>query len=355
VAGEPVDVPDRPLRFAVVGCGDIGLSNAGAIARSRNADLVLVHDTVPALAEAGAAVHGGTVVPTLHDAFDPQRVDAVLLSVPHDLHASLIREAAAAGLHIIVEKPLAVDLTSAMAAVKAAEQADVALSVCFPYRYESAAASALGFVEAGAIGAFRGATVTFHADKPASYWHGGFSSRAPSGWRGSAERSGGGVLIMNLTHYVDLLRHMTGCEMLDVSAVARCAAGQEVEDEIAVSVRFAGGGVGTFFGSASTPGAPNSRFEVWGEHGTLQLEPEPRIYSERAVPGLLTGRWNALPTNHVDERTVFVERFAAAVLEQREPDVTALDGLAVQAFVDAVYRSVISGRPEVISTASANT
>jgi predicted dehydrogenase len=195
--------------------------------------------------------------------------------------------------------------------------------------------------------------VTFHADKPPSYWQGGFSNRAPSGWRASAARSGGGVLIMNLTHYVDLLRYVTGCEVLEVSAVARVAFGQEVEDEIAVSVRFEGGAVGTFLGSASTRGAPSSRVEVWGEHGTLELEPDPRIYSERAMSGLLTGRWNALPTDDVDVRTTFVERFASAVLEQCEPDVTALDGLAVQAFVEAVYQSVISGRPEPVAFARA--
>lgn len=346
---EPVAVAERPLRFAVIGCGDIGFSNARAIARSRNADLVLVHDAVPALAEAVAARHGGTVAPTLHEAFDKQRVDAVLLSVPHDLHAPMISEAAAAGLHIIVEKPLAVNLTSARAAVETAKAADVTLSVCFPYRYESAPAAALMLVNAGVLGSFRGAAVVFHADKPQSYWQGGFSNRANSDWRASADRSGGGVMIMNLTHYVDLLRHVSGCEVLEVSAVARVLPGQEVEDQIAVSVRFEGGAVGTFLGSASTRGVPSSRLELWGEHGTLQLAPEPRIYTERAVPGLHTGHWNTLPMDDVDVRTVFVERFAAAVLEQREPDVTAMDGLAVQAFVDAVYRSVISGRPEPVT------
>lgn len=347
-ASQPVLVTERSLRFAVVGCGDIGLSNARAVARSGNADLVLVHDTVPALAEAAAALHGGTLAPTLQEAFDRQRVDAVLLSVPHDLHAPLISQAAAAGLHVVVEKPLAVDLASARAAVEAAERARVTLSVCFPYRYEAAPAAALSLVNAGALGDFRGATVVFHADKPPSYWQGGFSNRATSGWRASAERSGGGVMIMNLTHHIDLLRHLTGCEVLEVSAFARILPGQQVEDEIAVSVRFEGGAVGTLLGSASTRGVPSSRVELWGDHGTLQLEPEPRIYSERAVPGLLTGRWNTLPQDDVDVRTVLVERFAAAVLEQREPDVTALDGLAVQAVVQAVYQSVISERPEPI-------
>jgi 2-desacetyl-2-hydroxyethyl bacteriochlorophyllide A dehydrogenase len=346
---EPLAMQKRPLRFAAIGCGDIGLSNARAIACSRNAELALVYDSVSALAEAAAARHGGAIASSLSEAFDKERIDAVFLSVPHDLHAPMINEAAAAGVHIVVEKPLAVDLDSAVSSVRAAGSAGVTLSVCFPYRYESAPAAALKLVEAGALGTFRGATIVFHADKPQSYWQGGFSSRANSPWRTSAERSGGGVMIMNLTHFVDLLRHISGCEAIEVSAFARVPPDAEVEDEIAASVRFENGAVATILGSASTRGAPGTRVDIWGENGTLQLEPEARIYTERAVPGLLTSRWNTLPTDNRDVRTLFVERFCAAVLDQQEPDITARDGLAVQAFVEAVYRSVRSGRPEPIT------
>ena len=342
-------VTTQPLRFAVVGCGDIGLSNARAVARSRNAELILVHDSVPALAQAVAEKQGGTVVPTLEQALDKTRVDAVFLSVPHDLHAAMITDAASAGLHVVVEKPLAVDLQSAEAAVEAATAQGVILSVCFPYRYEAAPAMAIELVRAGALGELRGAAINFHADKPQSYWHGGFSGRAHSDWRMSADRSGGGVMIMNMTHFVDLLRHVTGREIVKVHAVADSLPGQQVEDRIAVTVRFEGGAIGTLVGSASTRGVPETRLEIWGEHGTVDLGRNPRIYTESSVPGLRTGRWNALPVDELDERTVFVERFAAAVLEQRAPDVTATDGLAVQAFVDAVYRSVASGRPEAVS------
>lgn len=343
----------RPLRFAVVGCGDIGNRNARAVARASNAELVLVQDAVPSLAEAAAHAHGGTVVSDLAQALDPRRVDAVLLSVPHDLHAPLVEQAAQAGLHVVVEKPLAVDLASARASVAAAARAGVVLSVCFPYRYEAAPAAARALAEAGALGAFRGAAVLFHADKPPSYWRGGFSGRATSDWRTSRARSGGGVMIMNLTHHIDLLRHVTGCEAVEVMAQARREPAQEVEDAIAVTVRFEGGAIGTLSGSASTRGAPPSRVELWGDLGTLQLEPEPRVYSDVALPGLVTGRWNTLPTDPVDERTVYLERFVQAVLEQRPPDVTGEDGLAVQALVEAVYRSADSGRPELVEPAGA--
>jgi predicted dehydrogenase len=325
------------------------------VSRATNAELVTVHDSIPQLAEAVSRRHGGTVVPTLEQALDKKLVDAVFLSVPHDLHAGMIADAAAMGLHILVEKPLAVDMSSAAEAVQAAKAAAVTLSVCFPYRYEAAPAAAIELVRGGALGSLRGASVAFHADKPQSYWHGGFSGRASSDWRMSAERSGGGVMMMNMTHFVDLLRHMSGCEIAEVHAVAKVPAGQEVEDQIAVTVRFEGGAVGTLVGSASSRGIPGSRIEIWGEQGTVELGPKPRIYTERALPGLVAGRWNELPEEeNEDVRTTFVERFAAAVLEEREPDVTAMDGLAVQAFVDAVYRSVASGQPEAVARVSAS-
>ena len=345
----------RRLRFAVVGCGDIGAENARAVAGAANAELALLHDAEPALAEAAAVRAGGTVVDTLDAALDADRVDAVFLSVPHDVHAPLAVRAAEAGLHVVVEKPLAVDLDSALEAVEAAERARVELSVCFPYRYQPGVAAARALVDAGSIGPFRGAALVFHADKPASYWVGGFSGRATSPWRSTLARAGGGVLIMNLTHYVDLVRHVTGAVAEWVTAVARTDAGAEVEDAVALTVTYAGGGTGSFAGSAGTRGAPGSRFEVWGETGTIQLEPEARVYTERAVSDVVTGRWNALPgvAPELESRTLFVERFAAAVLAAERPDVTAADGLAVQAFVEAAYRSVREGRPVRVEPAVA--
>ena len=157
---------------------------------------------------------------------------------------------------------------------------------------------------------------------------------------------------MNLTHYVDLVRHVTGAEAEWVSAVARTDDGAEVEDAVALTVAYDGGGTGSLAASAGTRGAPGSRFEVWGDTGTIQLEPEARVYTERAVPGVVTGRWNALPGEapEADSRTAFVERFAAAVLAGERPDVTAADGLAVQAFVEAAYRSVQEGGPVRVET-----
>jgi UDP-N-acetyl-2-amino-2-deoxyglucuronate dehydrogenase len=351
-----VPVGDHPragedrMRFTLIGCGDVGLHNAAAIAGARNAELVTSFDPVEALAEVTAERFGGTVAATIEEALDPQHVDAVFLCVPHDLHAPLIEQAAAAGLQVVVEKPLANDLDAARRAVDAANRAGVALSVCFPYRYEAAIQAARDLVRRGALGELRGITVGFHADRPESYWVGGLSGRSQSGWRSSLARSGGGVLIMNLTHYLDFVRYLTGVEAERVVAAKSAAPGAEVEDRIAIAVEFRGGALGSISGSVITRGDPHNRFELWGELGTLQLEPERVIYTERALDGVPTGRWCALPPEpDVDPRMLFVEQFAAARIAGRPVDVPAADGLAVQAFIDAAYRSAEHGVAVVVS------
>ena len=352
-------VPARPvratsatkvLRFAAVGVGDIGYRNARAIAAAAGAELVVSFDTVPSLADDVARRFGGRAAGSIDEVFDSEAIDAVFLSVPHDLHAPMVERAAEAGLHVIVEKPLASDIAGAKRAIAAASGAGVALSVCFPFRYEPKIVAARALAEAGALGELRGATIVFHADKPPAYWSGGYSGRASSDWRARRDRAGGGVFIMSVTHFIDFLRHVAGAETEIVSSIGRNDEGIEVEDSISIAVGFAGGGVGTMFGSASTPGAPSTTFEMWGDLGTIRLEPDATVFTERAVAGVTPGRWCALPADDgSDPRTIFVERFVDAVIAGEEPEVSAADGLAVQAVVEAAYRSMESGRSVTIA------
>jgi 2-desacetyl-2-hydroxyethyl bacteriochlorophyllide A dehydrogenase len=341
----PANRRSRPvLRMAVVGCGDIGLANARAVAGAGGVELSLCVDIDPALA-AAAAQWGGRATTSLDEAFDRDIVDAVILCVPHDAHVSMAVRAAESGLHVIVEKPLATDLAGAQRAVAAAAAAGVAITTCYPYRYEPNVLAARAAVDAGALGALRGASVIFHADKPEAYWRGGFSGRSASGWRLERARAGGGVLIMNLPHYVDLLRLVGGVEVERVTACARYDAGAEIEDGIAIVAELTGGAVATIVASASTPGAPPNRFELWGDDGTICLEPVPEAYTKRAVAGMAPGQWHELPPSDPDTRAAFVERFAVAIHEGADPDVTVADSLAVQGFIEAAYRSVAQGRP----------
>ena len=276
--------------------------------------------------------------------FEASDVDAVFIATPHHLHAPLASRAARSGLHVIVEKPLAHSLESAREIVQVTRDHGVTLSVCFPFRYEEHVVAARQLIDAGVLGDPRGAVISYAADKPQSYWIGGYSGRAASGWRSRRSESGGGVLMMNLCHYLDLVRHLTDLEVEAVSATTEGWDDDGVEQTVAVSIRYEDGAVGSAFGSSSVCGSAPSELRLWGTDGQVVLEPEPRFYTLRALGGAQPGQWHALPEpGGIDVRIRFVERFAAAVREQRPPDISGEDGLAVQAVIEAAYESARTG------------
>jgi 2-desacetyl-2-hydroxyethyl bacteriochlorophyllide A dehydrogenase len=347
VDGDPFAGASGRLRIGLFGCGDIGVQNAAAIQASPNVELIACYDPVGRLAEDVARTYGAKVAPTSDALLQNDRVDAVVLSVPHHLHMPLGAQAAAAGKHVIVEKPLAESLESATELVRTVERAGVVLSVCFPQRYQPQVVVARRLIEAGALGEVAGVLLNFIMDKPQSYWAGGFSGRSHSDWRGSREQAGGGVLIMNLSHYIDLVRHLTGLEADSVAArVQVVEPSAEVEDAVSVSASYVNGAVGSLFGSAAIRGSePSTELRLWGPDGHIAVEPDPRIYTLRALDGLRTNRWQtfgSLPT--VNIRAVYFSRLATAIDGDESPDIDPSDGLAVQAFIEAAYRSSESGQ-----------
>jgi len=346
--GDPLAGAQGKVRFGLLGCGDIALLNAAALTAAPNTELVAAFDPVEALALDITGAHGGTVATSAEELLGRNDVDVVFLSVPHHLHAPLTMKAAEAGKHVVVEKPMANDLASAVEMASACERAGVTLSVCFPQRYAPEAMAARRLVEAGGLGELGGAYVAFMADKNPAYRFGGFSGRAFSDWRASREQAGGGVLIMNLCHHVDLLRHLTGVEIEEVSAIMPVSndPAHDVEESISVGLRFENGATGTIFGAANVKGCWEQQLRFWGREGTVMVYPEPRFFTQRAVGGLRTSRWHTFGRlGASQERAVFLSRFATALTQGLAPDVGPEDGLADQAVVEAAYRSAFEGRP----------
>jgi UDP-N-acetyl-2-amino-2-deoxyglucuronate dehydrogenase len=337
----------EPLGFAIVGCGDIGTANAAAVANAANARVVSCVDDLPELARDVAARHDATPCADLDQALTVPGVEAVVISVPHALHEQVALAALDRGLHVVLEKPVAHDLASALRIAAAAEESAGVVSVCLPFRYERAVAEAARFIAEGRLGAFGGSATTVLLDKPPSYWRGGYSGRATSPWRASRAVAGGGILIMNATHFIDWALHLTSASVEEVHAYsAGSAATGDVEDAIVVGLRYAGGAIGSIVGASSARGAGSQGLRLWGEDGQVVLDDDPRAFSVRAGSTGEASQWHPLGGNdEEDPRVVFFDRFASAVREGREPDVPLLDGLAVQTVVEAAYRSAADGRP----------
>jgi len=347
VSARPRATGER-LGFAVIGCGDIGAENAAAIASAANARVVACYDAVPALAQAVAAQHGAVASGSLDAALAEAGVQAVVVSVPHAAHEEVSLAALERGLHLVVEKPVAHDLASARRIASAADRSSGLASVCFPFRFESAALAAQALIDEGALGELRGSTITMLVDKPPSYWLGGYSGRATSSWRTSRVASGGGILIMNATHLVDRALHLTGAAVEEVAAFAsQSAETGEVEDSIAVSMRYAGGAVGSIVGASSARGGSSaSGLTVWGTLGQIVLDDRPRAFTLHAAADGEAGRWRNLDAaESADPRVVYFERFVEAVRGAAPLDIALAAGVTVQEVVEAAYRSVESGRP----------
>ena len=205
---EPYDVADPSVaarfdRWPLASRSSAGRHRLSERARDRRRNRgrgERFHDAEPGVAETMAASFGGSVATDLEQALDPERADAVFLSVPHDLHTPLVVRAAEAGLNVVVEKPLAHDLAAAEEAVAAAERAGIAFSVCFAFRYHRTVQAARELVRFGALGDLRGSSVLFHADKPPCCSAASPAGRRPDGAPAEAG-AGGGVLVMNLAHY----------------------------------------------------------------------------------------------------------------------------------------------------------
>lgn len=344
--GDPFAGATGQLRIGVVGCGDIALSNASAIAAAPNATIVATYDPVRRLAEDLAARFDAAVTRTAEELLSLDNVDAVLLCVPHHLHAPLAIQAAEARKHVVVEKPMAESLDSAAGMAAAADRAGIVLSVCFPQRFTPEAVLARRLVEAGALGRFQGSSTTHYLDKTQAYWLGGFSGRSRSDWRASKERAGGGVLIMNLSHHIDLVRHISGGEVERIVAITRDTdEPREVEDAASVAFAYTNGAVGSLVAASAVRGTTAAEdVRLWGSEGQLLVSPRGRWFSLRSLEGSRTARWQSLGRLPVyNSRAVYFARLATALTSGGAVDVTADDGLAVQAFIEGAYASHETG------------
>ncbi|MFI9202997.1 Gfo/Idh/MocA family oxidoreductase [Streptomyces sp. NPDC053048] len=329
----------EPVRFALLGCGDIGIKDAQATVDAEGAQLVACFDPTTELAEDISRRSGCRVAADTDDVLGRADVDAVVIATPHHTHEALAVAALQAGKHVLLEKPLSTDLASAQRIAEAAKTAHSTLSVLFHLRWDERFRRAHALMGDGLVGPPLGVQCAYLVDKRASYFHGGYSGRSLSSWRMSKKLSGGGFLIMNLIHHLDGIRALLGTEADRVYAeTVPSRIAPELDDTVSVVVRF-GDTVATFVGGSAVVGGAGQQMLVWGEHGRVQLLPEMTYTSLRNSRRPAQDR----VSDGGDPRSRAIAGFAAAVREGRAPETTAGDALAAQAIVEAAYESARCG------------
>jgi UDP-N-acetyl-2-amino-2-deoxyglucuronate dehydrogenase len=332
--------------FGIVGAGVIAAIHADAIAMLPDARLVAVTDVDAGAAAAFAAARGCPAEPDLGALLARRDVEVVCLCVPSGLHAAVGVQAAKAGKHLVVEKPIDVSLDAAGRLIDAARAAGVALTVISQHRFDPGLVELRRLLDEHALG-------RLVLGEASTKWYRTRAYYDSAAWRGTYVMDGGSLMNQGI-HYVDLLRWCMG-PPAEVTAVCSTQAHQiEVEDTALAIVRFASGAVATILSStAAFPGFPQ-RLEITGTGGTVTVE-DGRIVRRALAADAAAAPTASAGTDHsaaADPATVDVASHAAqladllgAVEGGREPAVTGQDGRDALEIVLAVYESSRTGRP----------
>jgi predicted dehydrogenase len=339
------------LGFGIVGCGGAALDVARAIDAVPRARVVATHDRARDHAADIAASRDAAVHDDLDGLLADLSVDVVYIGLPHDLLAPTALRAIETGHHVLVEKPMALRVVDIASIEDAARAGDRAAGVMFELREVAAIRAARDLVGSGAIGDVRQVRIRTVVDKPATYWQSGWSGRVVDDWRGRRDRAGGGVLLMNAIHLVDLVRWVTGSGFARaIGDVAEPPPGVEVEDRGGALLRLDGGAQAVLVAHAASPGASHQeRIEIDGTLGRLDL-PDPytrdplSAYFRRRWDGYAQDRWHEIASTPVDPYVAYLDAFTSAIETGSETPVGPRDAAAALATILAIYESSATGR-----------
>lgn len=333
------------INFALVGTGMVAEFHRKAIAVNEKdgARLAAVVHYNPERFERISAKFGVPCV-SLDAALDRSDVDAVILCTPSGQHAEQAVKAARAGKHVLVEKPIALSLEDADRMIEECEKAGVKLGVVFQRRVEPLFRKVHEAITEEVLGDLTLGVVTLPYYRGQAYYD-------SAAWRGTWALDGGGILMNQGIHILDLLLWYMG-EPVDVSAFAGTRFRDiEVEDVASAVVRFESGAYATIAATTTAePGFPH-RLELYGTQGAIQIEGEGIIRwtladpaKAKVEPSISTGSGGAgsggdpgaiALTGHIG----IIRDFVDAIRENRPPLVDGLEGRRSLSLIRSIYQS----------------
>lgn len=323
------------VRAAVIGCGDVSVVHLEAIRRIPGSELVGVCDIDP---DAVRETSGRQRVPGFGDhvsMIEAVRPDVVHISTPHDRHVEPALDCLDAGVAVLLEKPVAHRLDEADRLLRrSATHPDPIVGICFQNRYNAASQTVRRMLRSGELGEVRGAVATVAWHRDADYY-----ARRP--WRGRRVRSGGGVLINQAIHTIDLLQWLLG----DVTAVGGRAGRSlrsdaiDVEDSAQVMLEHAGGTRSVCFATNAAPldfpvtieiDTAAARLVIRGDLTITYADGRVEVVPERRASSGGRSYWGV-------SHELLIADFHARVAAGERFWIDPAEGIKASAIVDQVY------------------
>lgn len=346
--------------FGIIGCGMISNFHAKAIGDVRGAKLVACYDSFPAAADRLAKSTGCTAYHDLNAMLADPRVTVVTIGTPSGAHLEPALAAARAGKHVIIEKPLEITLKRCDQIINACDKAGVKLSAIFPSRFHASSVEMKRAVEEERFGRLTLGDSYVKWFRPQSYYDSG-------AWRGTWELDGGGALMNQAIHSVDLLTWLMG-PVEEITAYTGTLAHERiaVEDCAVATLRFKNGALGVI--EASTAAYPGylKRIELHGSAGSAVMEEEDLIKWDFAKKG----RRDAAILKRMQEshstgggasdpsaigyhgHALQFKDVCDAIDKNRAPAIDGREGRRSVEIILAIYKAAETGKPVKLPLAS---
>lgn len=346
------------LGFGIIGCGVIAPFHAKGIQNARGARLVAVADIISEKArqfaqeysagENGAGEHGAVAwYKDYQDLLKRDDIQVICICTPSGMHADMAVDAAQAGKHVLSEKPMAITLPQLDRMIAACRKAGVKLGTIFQRRTYESSRQVKQAIEQGKLGKLVLGDAYLKYYRTQEYYN-------SAGWRGTWELDGGGALMNQGVHGIDLIQWLMG----DVESVyARSAAlahDIEVEDTAVAVLQYKNGAFGVIEGTTSVYPGLETRLEIHGEKGTIILEEQTITrwsFIGEEDPGPGAGAVEEKAGGSADPAAIAtaghlrqIQDMVDAVRENREPLVNGEEGRKAVEIILAIYESARTRR-----------
>ena len=327
----------KKIRFGILGCGTIGDVHARAIGALDSAELVAVCDADAERVKTYAERYGVKAYTRYEEMLSDTDIDAISICTPSGMHAKQAIDALTKKKHVIVEKPMALNASDAKAVCDAAKKSDKILSVVFQMRYTEDMQYLKKIIEDGMLG-----TLSF-CDLYMKYWR-DTSYYAASAWRGTFLMDGGGALMNQGIHGIDIMHFLCGAPRLIGAKVKTRVHSIETEDAVAAVVEYPSGALGVIEASTSSNPGFDRRIEINGSRGYAtvidtsieKLFIDGKFLVNRKVTAAAGTASDPTKMSHENHLLQF-ENFVGAIRGEQELISTAKDGYLAVKFVEEVY------------------
>ncbi|MBQ8203691.1 MAG: Gfo/Idh/MocA family oxidoreductase [Clostridia bacterium] len=331
----------KKFKAAVIGCGKISTRHLDAISALENVELVAVCDNKEEAAISTARRYGVKYYTDYEELFRNEKLDAVHICLPHYLHTLVAEKAFENGISVLCEKPMSIDFEDAVRAVRKAKEKNLKYSIVFQCRYNTPSQLVKKRIEDGRLGKVKCGNVTLTWARPDDYYD-------DSDWKGTWDKEGGGVIIDQAIHSLDLANWFVDSSVTDIKSSLhnRNHSRMQVEDTGEGLIRYENGAIISFFAMNNYLINEPIEIRLCCENGTVRLSYDDAIisYNDGSVETAENEPQKIVTYKDGKEywgyqHAVQIDRFYKSLAGELPLEISGEEALKIQNIICSIYKS----------------